>query len=59
MNEVEYKQAIKDARRLGNQIQYRHDVIEKAQAEVETMDKQRWDLIKKIKAYEAEQEAKA
>lgn len=52
MNEFEYKQAIKDARRLGNQITYRMGVVEKAQEELAVMEQQHRDLIAKIKDYE-------
>lgn len=52
MDEFEYKQAIKDARRLGNQITYRMDVVAKAQEELRIMEEQHQKLIAKIKQYE-------
>lgn len=52
VDEFEYKQAIKDARRLGNQITYRMDVVAKAQEELRVMEEQHQKLIAKIKQYE-------
>lgn len=52
MNEIEYKQAIKEARRLGRQITHRMGVVETAQKELVVLEDHHRRLIEQIKRYE-------